>query len=473
MANTKISDLNALTSLASVDLVPVVDTSEAETKYITKTNLITTLGIGGSVDTSGVPIANDIARFTDADTIEGRSYAELLVSLSGQAGADFNIPNNIAITYGDAGEKVEGDGTDLTITSSNLLNLTATTDVVVPVSVGLIFGDGAEKVESNNTDLTINSGVDINLTATGDVNIPANVGVTFGDDGEKIEGNGTNLTISGNNINLTAVADVIVPANVGVTFGTGEKIEGNNTDLTVTSGGAINLTATTDVVVPANVGVTFGTGEKIEGNNTDLTITSGADIALTATDDVNIPANVGITFGDDAEKIEGDGTDLTIIGNNINLTPTVSVVLGGDLDLGQNTIIQDPTPTGDHTFNGPSFTGTSGMALALFDVCILQADGKYDKGDGDAEVTTKGMCVLTAETFAGDASTGVMILPGSFVRDDTFAYTVGATLYLPLTAGPPPETIPPAAGDFVRVMGYAHSARDIFFNPSPDYLERV
>ena len=30
-------------------------------------------GGGGSVDTSGTPVVNDIARFVDADTIEGRS----------------------------------------------------------------------------------------------------------------------------------------------------------------------------------------------------------------------------------------------------------------------------------------------------------------------------------------------------------------------------------------------------------------
>lgn len=34
-------------------------------------------GAGGGVDTSGTPVANDYARFTDADTIEGRSYTEL------------------------------------------------------------------------------------------------------------------------------------------------------------------------------------------------------------------------------------------------------------------------------------------------------------------------------------------------------------------------------------------------------------
>lgn len=35
----------------------------------------------GTVDTSGTPAANDFARFTDGNTIEGRSYAEVLADL--------------------------------------------------------------------------------------------------------------------------------------------------------------------------------------------------------------------------------------------------------------------------------------------------------------------------------------------------------------------------------------------------------
>ena len=45
-------------------------------------------GGGGAVDTSGVPVLNDIARFTDADTIEGRSYAELKADLNLEIGTD-------------------------------------------------------------------------------------------------------------------------------------------------------------------------------------------------------------------------------------------------------------------------------------------------------------------------------------------------------------------------------------------------
>lgn len=45
-------------------------------------------GGGGGVDTSGTPVANDFARFTDADTIEGRSYAEVKADLGLEIGTD-------------------------------------------------------------------------------------------------------------------------------------------------------------------------------------------------------------------------------------------------------------------------------------------------------------------------------------------------------------------------------------------------
>ena len=65
-------------------------------------------------------------------------------------------------------EKIEGDGTDLTITG-NKINLNPTADVQIPQNKGLTFdANGSEKIESDDTDLTINSGAKINLTAASD-----------------------------------------------------------------------------------------------------------------------------------------------------------------------------------------------------------------------------------------------------------------------------------------------------------------
>ena len=86
------------------------------------------------------------------------------------------------IAYPDANGKLEGSA-NFTFDDS---------DLQLADNIGLVFStDDAEKIESDGTDLTVNSGGDINLTATSDVNVPANVGMTFGDDGEKIEGEGT------------------------------------------------------------------------------------------------------------------------------------------------------------------------------------------------------------------------------------------------------------------------------------------
>jgi hypothetical protein len=217
------------------------------------------------------------------------------VSLTHVADTGLLLSSGDQLQFGDAGENISGDGTDLTISGNNI-NLTATADVNIPSGVGLTFAT-AEKIESDGTDLSITVG------SNGDINIGSNIGVTFGDDGEKIEGDGTDLTIASSN--------------------------------------DLHLTATTDINVPANVGVTFGDdGEKIEGNGTDLTISSSNDLHLTATTDINIPANVGLTFGDDGEKIEGDGTNLTISSSGTTTLDSAGNITidtgGGDVNWKKN-----------------------------------------------------------------------------------------------------------------------------------------
>ena len=74
------------------------------------------------------------------------------------------------------------------------------------------FADSGEKISGDGTDLTIASGGKINLNATSDVHIPNAVGIVFGGDSEKIEGDGTDLVISANNLTVDAAADIILDA---------------------------------------------------------------------------------------------------------------------------------------------------------------------------------------------------------------------------------------------------------------------
>ena len=320
-----------------------------------------------------------------ADDIGTGNAAITLTTSSGNITIDA-AANDTDIIF--KGTDATADITMLTLDGSDAGTATFNHDIILGNNSFVQFGDAGEKMLGDGTDLTINSSNDLNLTATTDINIPANVGLTFGDDAEKIEGDGTDLTIAGNNINLTAVADVNIPSGVGLTFATAEKIESDGTDLTVTvgSGGDINI--------GANIGLTFGDdAENIEGDGTDLTIASSAKINLTATSDVHIPNNVGIVFGGDSEKIEGDGTDMTISANNLTIDAAADITLDADgadikfADGGTNllgfansssdVVIKPLVDAKDiifHQYDGTSILEINDGGYALFTAAALNAE---------------------------------------------------------------------------------------------------
>jgi hypothetical protein len=78
--------LTAVT-VAGTDKVIVQDASDSDNIKTVTAQSIADLASTG-VDTSGTPVANDFARFTDADTIEGRSYAEVKADLGLEIGTD-------------------------------------------------------------------------------------------------------------------------------------------------------------------------------------------------------------------------------------------------------------------------------------------------------------------------------------------------------------------------------------------------
>jgi len=123
----------------------------------------------GTVDTSGSPIDDDFAKFTDANTIEGRSIAETKTDLSlnnveNKSSATIrseivsgNIPNNAADTTGNAA--------------------TATALETARTIAGVSF-DGTANISLNNNAITNGAGY---TTNTGDI-----TGVTFQADDENI-----------------------------------------------------------------------------------------------------------------------------------------------------------------------------------------------------------------------------------------------------------------------------------------------
>ena len=293
---------------------------------------------------------------TDLDTVVAavNATSDLIADANENELIDFTATgsavNHVGITNAATGNPPQitaaGDDTniDLTLAAKGTgdVNLTpgSTGDVNIPANKGITFGDDGEKIEGDGTDLTVSSSNDLNLTATTDINIPSAVGLTFGNDGEKIEGNGTKLDVAAAEIDFSIEAggDINIPANVGLTFASddNEKIESDDTDLTVNSGGDINLTATNDVNLPAQVGLTFGADtEKIEADaSNNITHTAAGDITLDAAGDITLSAD-----GDNINFDDGTTSrfELDLTNGDVEMTDTDATdVLGPELTLYRN-----------------------------------------------------------------------------------------------------------------------------------------
>jgi hypothetical protein len=130
----------------------------------------------------------------------------------------------------------------------------------------------------------------------------------------------------------------------------------------------------------------------------------------------------------------------------------------------------DATPNTDHTANGPqTSTLNAGYSSTIMDLVYLNANGKWLEADADATGTSINLLGIAMEAKTDGQAMNVA-LAGSFVRDDTWNWTIGVPLYVSGTIGEITATKPSGSGDVVRTVGYAVTADVIFFNPSSDYV---
>ena len=132
-------------------------------------------GVTSVADTSGATVVANIEThggqpltLADNTITTSASNADITLDPHGTgdinltAGADVNIPANIGLTFGDDGEKIEGDGTNLQINSSGNLTLDAEGDVIIDANdQDIIFKDaGTEfgRLTNSGNELVIKSG---------------------------------------------------------------------------------------------------------------------------------------------------------------------------------------------------------------------------------------------------------------------------------------------------------------------------
>lgn len=153
--------------------------------------------------------------------------------------------------------------------------------------------------------------------------------------------------------------------------------------------------------------------------------------------------------------------------------------LGDALILAENAaLLLDPALSADGKYNGITRAGVAGAALAFGDLCHLSvADGRWELADansasgaiGDARGVL-GICVLAA----ADTAATTMLLHGIVRADAAFpAMTVNAPMYVSETAGDITETQPVTTDVVIKVVGFALTADELFFNPDNSYITHI
>ena len=87
----------------------------------------------------GLPVATSSSNADLKLETNGTGKVDIIDGGLTSTSGDIDIPANIGITFGDDGEKIEGDGTDLTITASNNFTVDAEADVILDANSGDVF----------------------------------------------------------------------------------------------------------------------------------------------------------------------------------------------------------------------------------------------------------------------------------------------------------------------------------------------
>jgi len=170
---------------------------------------------------------------------------------------------------------------------------------------------------------------------------------------------------------------------------------------------------------------------------------------------------------------QGSTNDITI--KNDADTTVFQIPTGTSiLRLSDASTIDMSTPLlagADHTYTGLSAQMLAGGAISAFDlVCVHTVTQEVVEADASAYATAR--VIGIAPAAISDTATGTVLLHG-FIRDDSWAWTAGSTLYLSETAGAMTHTAPSTDGAFVLVVGVALSPDVVYINPSMDVIEHA
>ena len=413
MANSKISELSELTTVANDDVLAIVDDSTSTTKKISFANLSAGISVGnatqlqftalnstGSTLTKGSAVYvsghTSETQVADADNTSAASMPafgivsdDILNGATGTIviGGEVSGINTSAFSVGD----------ELFVGTAGALTATKPTGTALIQKIAKVT-----KAAASGELLVTGAGRSNDLPNLPDGNIW--IGDASGVPQDKTLTAGTNVTITEDSTTVTIAA-------------TG-------------AGGASDLNDLTDVTITGTPAAGEVLIAETGGTYVNTTLTAGPSGFVRITN-----ASGQVTIG------AGDGTEVEY------LVRSTAVSTAGDVE---GNTVKFGTTTGLTAGAVYVWNGTDWVAV-----------------DGDADTTTKGLMGVALGTAATD---GFLTHGVAYLSHDPGA--AGDILYVDtVTPGYLTATQPSAAGDFVRVAGYCLADNKVFFSPSQDFIE--
>ena len=358
-------------------------------------------GIGTTATGQAVTVNIDatVATLVGSQTLENKTLTTPVITeidsgadITLDATNDVNIPADVGLTFGDDGEKIEGDGTNLLISSSGLATITATGNTVI-TNNALVSGN---LTVSGNLDVTGTLDLsDSNFTNVGSLQLDSIAG-----DGDT----NTSITFSG--------SDVITIATGGagrLTIGDGAltPVTDNQIDLGTSSlefkDAYFDGTVTSDAFAGPLTGA-------VTGNADTATTSTNVTVADESSDTTCFPLFTTAASGDLPPK---SGTNLTFNSSSGVLTATGFIgALTGTASIASAVVVADES---SDTTCFPLFASgaTSGQAVKSgsnltfnSSTGIITATGFAGALTGNVTGNTSG----TAATVTGAAQTNITSL---------------------------------------------------------------
>ncbi len=518
----------ALQVLRTNAAATAVEWSSAGAGTVTSVSVTTANGVSGSVatDTTTPAITLVLGAITPT-SVNGLTITTTTGTLTVATGKVVTVNNQLTFTGTDGSSVAFGAGGTVSYGATVTVADEATD---TSCFIGFVTAaTGALGIKSN-ANLTFNSNTGV-LTSASAVLTTADInGGTL--DGVAIGGASastaviTTLSITSFGANWTnagrTVADMGILTTVDINGGTldGVAIGGASastaviTTLSITSFGA-NWTNAGRTI--ADLGTV--TTADINGGTLDAVVIGGASAAaatvttlvintsvLPDADDGAVLGAAGTAFSDlflaEGGVINWDSSDATItqtgnvlavagadfriatadVGTNADSVPTLSSTntftnktltspnLNGTVTLGVDTSLILSAGAADGDWSGTAIAAVSGYSQTVGDLVYLDvSDSRWEKTDSDATATSGSVPIGLVVVAGTDGNACTVLLQGRARFDSLWAWTVGAKLFVgDVTAGTIIATYPAGADSVGRVVGFALTADEIYFNPSQD-----